>query len=160
MQKFTSVAFSFGLERTRFVAHIAAEPLGIRLRYFSAQVLLLLVSKRIRRVVHIVPETHAGVGWSIFIGERYDAVTQLSYLNARYYDAARGQFTSQDSVFWEKQDLSNPQSLNSYSYALNNPINRKDPDGRASIAAGLQALVSLRRGEQIVPGDYLFYLRV
>ena len=31
-----------------------------------------------------------------FIGQYYDEDTELSYLNARYYDGARGQFTSQD----------------------------------------------------------------
>jgi RHS repeat-associated protein len=31
-----------------------------------------------------------------YIGEYYDAASQLSYLNARYYDPARGQFLSED----------------------------------------------------------------
>ena len=31
-----------------------------------------------------------------YIGEQYDTVTSLSYLNARYYDGGRGQFLSQD----------------------------------------------------------------
>jgi RHS repeat-associated protein len=34
-----------------------------------------------------------------FIGQFGDDATALSYLNARYYDPARGQFTSQDPVF-------------------------------------------------------------
>jgi len=68
-----------------------------------------------------------------YIGQYYDEDTALSYLNARYYDGARGQFTSQDPVFWEdplRQNLQNPQSLNSYSYAENNPIVKSDPTGR------------------------------
>ncbi|MES2930629.1 MAG: RHS repeat-associated core domain-containing protein [Patescibacteria group bacterium] len=72
-----------------------------------------------------------------YIGQHYDEETELSYLNARYYDGARGQFTSQDPVFWEigqSQDgmkaLFDPQSQNSYSYARNNPIVNKDPEGR------------------------------
>jgi RHS repeat-associated protein len=59
------------------------------------------------------------------------------YLNARYYESARGQFISQDPVFWEigltqdgKAALSNPQALNSYGYANDNPITGKDPNGR------------------------------
>ncbi|MEX0931733.1 MAG: RHS repeat-associated core domain-containing protein, partial [Candidatus Paceibacterota bacterium] len=66
-----------------------------------------------------------------YIGERYDEETELNYLNARYYESTRGQFLSQDSVFWElNQDLTDPQSLNSYSYAENNPIVKSDPSGR------------------------------
>jgi RHS repeat-associated protein len=74
-----------------------------------------------------------------FIGQEYDAQTALSYLNARYYDGARGQFLSEDPVFWEvgqtrdgKAVLSNPQAQNSYSYAGNNPIISKDPSGRGA----------------------------
>jgi RHS repeat-associated protein len=68
-----------------------------------------------------------------YIGQEFDGVTALSYLNARYYDGRRGQFVSQDPVFWENslnQNLKNPQSLNSYSYAENNPIVKSDPSGK------------------------------
>jgi RHS repeat-associated protein len=34
-----------------------------------------------------------------FIGEEFDGDTELSYLNARYYQGSRGQFMSQDPVF-------------------------------------------------------------
>lgn len=60
-----------------------------------------------------------------YIGQQFDAATALSYLNARYYDGNRGQFISQDPVFLgnpNNQDLKNPQSLNSYSYAGNSPV--------------------------------------
>ncbi len=72
-----------------------------------------------------------------YIGEVYDEGVGLNYLNARYYDGARGQFLSQDPVFWEvgqsqegKNALLNPQLQNSYSYAGNNPVTQKDPTGR------------------------------
>jgi RHS repeat-associated protein len=61
-----------------------------------------------------------------------DAGVVRDLLNARYYDSSRGQFTSQDPVFWgdpKKQDLINPQDLNSYSYSADNPITRSDPNG-------------------------------
>ena len=67
-----------------------------------------------------------------FIGQFTDDST-LSYLQARYYDNSRGQFLSEDPVFWENpksQDLKNPQSVNSYSYADDNPITGEDPSGR------------------------------
>src|SRR5712672_682390 len=45
----------------------------------------------------------------------------LSYLNARYYNPTQGQFLSQDPVFWgdpKQQNLQDPQSINTYSYAV------------------------------------------
>jgi RHS repeat-associated protein len=67
-----------------------------------------------------------------FIGEFSDA-SNLSYLNSRYMEPARGQFLSQDPAFWsEKQNLKNPQSFNTYSYAENNPIAFKDAAGKAT----------------------------
>ena len=80
-----------------------------------------------------------------FIGQFADT-SNLDYLNARYYDSARGQFISQDPVFWEdplSQNLENPQSLNSYSYALNNPVNNKDPNGEIAIVAVISILLVL-----------------
>ena len=71
-----------------------------------------------------------------FIGQFRDD-SGLDYLQARYYANDRGQFISQDPVFWElgitrdgKSALTNPQSQNSYGYANDNPINGKDPNGR------------------------------
>jgi RHS repeat-associated protein len=69
---------------------------------------------------------------------RFADQSGLDYLNARYYDSSRGQFTSQDPVFLgspKDQDLTNPQSLNSYSYANDNPVTNKDPDGKLAALA-------------------------
>jgi RHS repeat-associated protein len=85
-----------------------------------------------------------------YIGQFADQ-SNLDYLNARYYESARGQFISQDPVFWEigvsqdgKNALSNPQALNSYGYANDNPITGKDPNGRQCVAcAGAEVLYSL-----------------
>jgi len=69
-----------------------------------------------------------------YIGEYYDSTSKLSYLNARYYNGNTGRFISEDPVFLStKQDLANPQSLNSYAYANNNPVNAKDPSGLYSL---------------------------
>ncbi len=68
---------------------------------------------------------------------QYTDPANLSYLNTRYYDSMYGQFLSEDPVFWElgqtkegQQALFDPQSMNSYSYAGNNPITKSDPTGR------------------------------
>ncbi len=61
-----------------------------------------------------------------FTGQRLDAETGLYYFNARYYDAAIGRFIQPDSFV---QSPGNPQMLNRYSYALNNPVHFNDPSG-------------------------------
>jgi RHS repeat-associated protein len=53
----------------------------------------------------------------------------LDYMHARYYDMKMGRFLSVDPT-WESADLSKPQTWNRYSYAINNPTNLTDPDGR------------------------------
>ena len=60
-----------------------------------------------------------------FTGQRLDA-TGLYYYNARYYDATIGRFTKPDTIV---QSFANPQSLNRYSYTLNNPLKYTDPSG-------------------------------
>jgi RHS repeat-associated protein len=72
-----------------------------------------------------------------FVGMERDDGTGLDYAVNRYYDNTRGQFLSQDPVFWEigqtvegRAVLNDPQLQNSYSWARNNPITLKDPLGR------------------------------
>ncbi len=64
----------------------------------------------------------------LFTGQRLDA-TGLYYYNARYYDATIGRFISPDSIV---PDPFNPQSLNRYSYCLNNPLKYVDPSGHST----------------------------
>ena len=62
-----------------------------------------------------------------------DAGVVRALLQARYYDSSRGQFLSQDPVSLgdpRQQNLSDPQSLNSYSYSEDNPIVKSDPNGK------------------------------
>ncbi len=61
-----------------------------------------------------------------FTGKEKDAETGLYYYGARYYDSELGRFISRDT--WEGE-LENPQSLNRYSYVLNNPLKYVDPSG-------------------------------
>jgi RHS repeat-associated protein len=60
-----------------------------------------------------------------FTGQRLDS-TGLYYYNARYYDATIGRFISPDTIV---QNPANPQTLNRYSYGLNNPLKYTDPSG-------------------------------
>ena len=69
-----------------------------------------------------------------FTGHEYDEDTGLSYMGARYYDAAPGRFMSHDPAAKDDPEkfLGDPQQLNFYSYARNNPINFTDPDGKTT----------------------------
>lgn len=60
----------------------------------------------------------------------FTASVEHDVLNARYYEGSRGQFISQDPEFRDSGfDLNDPQSMNSYSYARNNPIAMIDRNG-------------------------------
>jgi len=64
---------------------------------------------------------------------KVDAGVVHALLQARYYDGSKGKFLSEDPVFLadpKQQVLTDPQSLNSYSYANDNPITKSDPTGR------------------------------
>lgn len=86
----------------------------------------------------------AGIAQATFTGHEYDEENGLQYFGARYLDNEVGKFVSidpatlllhDDKEFKEKYDrsiqfyLSDPQGLNSYAYALNNPVKNTDPDG-------------------------------
>jgi RHS repeat-associated protein len=69
-----------------------------------------------------------------YTGKELDEDTGLYYYGARYYNASLGIFISQDPVYLglgtgNLSILHDPQSLNSYSYARNNPIANNDPTG-------------------------------
>jgi RHS repeat-associated protein len=92
-----------------------------------------------------------------YAGHEYDADTQLSYMNARYYDSGIGRFVSLDPAYLAVGDnaklkaltklelpqlLSDPQLLNSYSYGRNNPLVFRDPDGNFIQAVGIAAFMA------------------
>ena len=70
-----------------------------------------------------------------FTGHIDDAATGLTYMQARYYDPVLGRFLSNDPVAFAPD---RPQYFNRYAYALNNPVNMIDPDGRNAIIADPQ----------------------
>jgi RHS repeat-associated protein len=68
-------------------------------------------------------------------GKERDTESGLDYFGARYYGSNMGRFMSPD---WSAKaepvpysKLDNPQSLNLYSYTLNNPLSNVDTDGHA-----------------------------
>lgn len=61
-----------------------------------------------------------------FAGHYLDQETGLTYMGARYYSSSLGRFITADPTI---QNPAIPATLNRYSYAGNNPINRWDPSG-------------------------------
>lgn len=73
-----------------------------------------------------------------FIGKEKDKETGLYYFGQRYMKDDKGRFFSPDPVgpydpmtgMFNEQILMNPQRLNPYAYALNNPYSYVDHDGK------------------------------
>jgi RHS repeat-associated protein len=61
----------------------------------------------------------------LYTGKETDG-TGLYYYGARYYDPQTGRFITKDAL---RGDIKNPQSLNLYTYCLNNPLRYVDPLG-------------------------------
>ncbi|MBI2449539.1 hypothetical protein HYV49_04555 [Candidatus Pacearchaeota archaeon] len=69
-----------------------------------------------------------------FTGKEKDKEVGLYYYGARYYDPYFRHFIQPDTII---SDIYNPQALNRYSYALNNPYKYNDPSGNiATLVTG------------------------
>jgi len=64
-----------------------------------------------------------------FTGYERDTETGLDYAFNRYYNPRLGRFMSSDPLGPASANYSNPQSMNRYAYALNNPMSNLDPRG-------------------------------
>lgn len=88
----------------------------------------------------------------IYTGKELDQENNLQYYGARYLDNTTGRFNSIDPALFiinddqaftkaygrsVQEQLANPQNLNSYSYAGNNPVKYTDPDGNNPILFAL-----------------------
>ena len=68
-----------------------------------------------------------------FTGQRFEEAAGIYDYGARWYDSQMGRFLQPDSIVPEPF---NPQSLNRYSYVMNDPVNRIDPTGNTSETGG------------------------
>ncbi|MCD2249216.1 hypothetical protein LAX74_002440 [Listeria marthii] len=65
-----------------------------------------------------------------YAGYTYDKEIEQYYLMARYYEPEQGVFTAYDP---DPGDEDDPQTMNGYNYANNNPVMYVDPDGHFAI---------------------------
>jgi RHS repeat-associated protein len=65
-----------------------------------------------------------------FAGHEWDWATNLEYANARMYSHNRARFMQPDPIGLQGANLSNPQTLNRYTYVNNDPVNYLDPSGK------------------------------
>ncbi|MEX5213392.1 MAG: DNRLRE domain-containing protein [Nitrospiraceae bacterium] len=72
-----------------------------------------------------------------YTGKELDSTTGLYYYAARYYDPALGRFISADTIVPNPRD---PQELNRYTYAGNNPFKYTDPTGHFKLAKVLDRI--------------------
>jgi RHS repeat-associated protein len=79
-----------------------------------------------------------------FTGKERDSETFFDYYGARYYRNVIGRFTTADNSngtggALPYATLTNPQSINLYSYAYNNPLRFTDPDGHCPVCLPILA---------------------
>jgi RHS repeat-associated protein len=102
----------------------------------------------------VYPSVTADPNNANFTRKERDAETGLDYFGARYFSAAQGRFASPD---WSAQpqpvpyaDLTDPQTLNLYSYVRNNPLAKADADGHCPWCIGALIGAGTGAGAQIL----------
>lgn len=91
--------------------------------------------------------TGSGYGKYRFTGAELDTATGLYHMGARFYDPTLGRWLGEDTV---QDKYFEPNTLNFYTYAFNNPLLLVDDDGRSSDVA--VKLLGLAVGASVVPG--------
>lgn len=116
---------------TRDVLHYqAADPQGSALSDIDSAT--LKTSRRTwtpfgtqRTAIDTGPGTFLDSAYRGYLGAAKDATNKISDLGARQYEFTAGRFLSVDPLL----DPADPQSLNGYTYADNNPVTNTDPSG-------------------------------
>lgn len=84
----------------------------------------------------LLSQTGSTANTYLYTGQQFDAATGLYSLRSRYYASEVGRFLSRDSVDHSPSD---PNGLNRYLYAGDNPIDEVDPTGRQGLNEYSQA---------------------
>jgi RHS repeat-associated protein len=75
----------------------------------------------------VIFDSNPGFQPFVFAGGLFDQQTRLVRFGARDYDAFAGRWTAKDPIGFESK------ALNFYGYAISNPINVTDPDGKNAL---------------------------
>ncbi|MFW5433961.1 polymorphic toxin-type HINT domain-containing protein [Paenibacillus apiarius] len=81
-----------------------------------------------------------------YSGEYWDKTTNLQYLRARWYDPSIGRFITEDPF---EGELTNPLSLNQYTYVENNPLTKIDPTGNSAWELCAGSLLCFSAGTKV-----------
>lgn len=88
-----------------------------------------------------------------YSGELWDSTTGLQYLRARWYDPNIGRFINEDTY---EGELSNPLTLNLYTYVHNNPLRYTDPSGHCILICDAELTKkALEFGEKTGINDFI-----
>jgi len=80
--------------------------------------------------VDVETTTNSNVTTRRFTSYDRSETTGMDYAVNRTFDSRQNRFTQIDPIGMAATNLSDPQSLNMYSYVGNDPVNRVDPDGQ------------------------------
>jgi len=94
--------------------------------------------------IHINQAKQQANDFMYFAGRPYDPDLNAYYLRARFYDPKLKRFLTRDAF---EGSIVAPTTMNPYMYALNNPVNAKDPEGE--IVFSLMATAAATMGAAI-----------
>ena len=79
----------------------------------------------------LIAHTGSTMNTRLYVGDELDPDVGFVNLRARYFESTKGRFITRDSSLGNPLS---PLSLNSYLFANADPVGRKDPSGRATVA--------------------------